>query len=531
MRKGILSIIIIILVIIFVTPALMGQYLHYDLVKKFKQTKWPMGYQVKLSNYKAGWLTSKADITIKSTGNGAIAKQTLLRDKESLEFNITIYHGPLTFATNMQGNTQIFFGQAILKGNAKLIDFPLKLFAKIYFNGSVDANVLNNGYMHKGEKTTLTMQGFTGSFAITKAWQNMHGETTVKGIQITNNEDQDQIIVPSVKTEFNQQWQIVNGSGMWVGSRTDNIEKMDITKAKTSMVKVNNIEIHSQSELINESLNYNIDASVGSIAFAGIETMGPGVLKYQLKHMQAKNLLALKDLMEKTGSTVAKEGESAVALQEMLHTYARLLSGTSQELQELSLKTPEGDVYITGHLRVPKLDVDNAQNNPLLVGAMYTALVLNSKAQLMLQLPEHFALKLLPELAQQAGQPYDAKAKLQQLQAVGMVTVNDDGNVIMQFSYENGRAQLNGQPIAQVIQRYRALQQAPVQQPTQQQQPAQPSASAQQQAPGQQLVPTQQPAMQVTPAASTVPSLSPTSNSQPTQSTPQSNPSNSAIDH
>ena len=85
-------------------------------------------YQVHLLSYHEGWFCSTAQILMdrnKTIQNFKIATQP------QIKMYLKIYHGPLVVAKNLAGVREWFLGLGVIKGEAKVADFPLQIFAKV----------------------------------------------------------------------------------------------------------------------------------------------------------------------------------------------------------------------------------------------------------------------------------------------------------------------------------------------------------------------------------------------------------------
>ncbi|MBL4802822.1 MAG: DUF945 family protein [Emcibacter sp.] len=181
-NKKIPALILIIILLLGVTPYLIGKMAKENIEDQVARMSEIPGYSIKIIEYDLGWFTSRMVLSygLDEHTLSIMAKSTPKSNepemfdliKQGLVFDFTIAHGPITYQKGInlaimtaQGSLQEIKSTKYLKVKKELgIDEIIDLFVKLSFNGTTDfkARITDfdyDGQDRSGTKLTVVFEG------------------------------------------------------------------------------------------------------------------------------------------------------------------------------------------------------------------------------------------------------------------------------------------------------------------------------------------------------------------------------------
>lgn len=398
MRKIITTLVILVLIIAAI-PALVGQFLKYELERKLAHADWPKGYALKIISYSAGWFKSQANIQVSMSTPFLTAHPNLAANSQlTPEINLEIYHGPLTYTTNLAGQKQWFLGQGIVSGVAQLDDLPLAIYALVHFNSDIDLRIQNNGYQHKSQtaQVSLSLGGLQSQILISEKYTHVAGTSTIQNFSVIDPETN--LTIPRVDSTFSLQ---KDGSGLWVGQRNNTIPQVSYVQKGAYDLLIQGIVFNTGTVVNNNLFAAAVNAQIQKITQKGYTAFGPANLSYTVNNVQVANLAAANQFFANADFSDNNPNRAQVVNQMWLH-FAAIGQGSSQNLQNLSINTPRGLVNLSAQVNLPKLNVPvNQVQNRQAVNVMLTQLGQQAVAHIKFVLPTQLLFDVMNKLSPQ----------------------------------------------------------------------------------------------------------------------------------
>lgn len=426
-------------------PAVVGQYLKYEIQHKVANQQLP-NYTVKLLSYNAGWFNSTARFVI-SPHKGELqqASNSLLKEQQ-VNMNVRIFHGPLVCARNLTGHQLWFWGQGILKGEAKIADLPLQVFLKMHFNNDISMRLQNLGYQYHQPDKSITIN-FASLISHIKITQDMHkiaGDTVLQKVTIISRSIQ--ASVPQLVTHFNL---AKDASGIWFGHRDNLIPLIALKFGAASIGTMTELAINSQTQIANNFLQGTMTGTIAKVALPVVQSFGPININYKMTNVEVSKLNALNQFLSKTD--LSADNPNREQVDERLMVYiADLVQGSTQDLTNFSVMTPQGLINLSFHIQLPKeaINVKQVMDRETVIN-LYKQLWQQAQANLKVNVPS----KLVELFLQRKNQLWNTQFNL--LQTVGAIK-SSNNDFSTELNYDRGTILVNGVLLQNVINSYKA---------------------------------------------------------------------------
>jgi hypothetical protein len=440
MRKCTITIIVLILIILAI-PAITGQYFKYVIQHKIANNKWP-NYTVKLISYDAGWFHSKARFII-STNKMAPQQGNNLQPQ--IDMNLRIFHGPLVYVRDLAGQQHWFWGQGVMKGNAKVSDFPLQVFAQAYFNNDIEVTLKNTGYKYfnADKNITILLSDLNSHIMIQQNMQRISGETVLQKATLLT--PKLQIMMPKLVSHFKLER---NSSGLWVGQRDNLIPLISLKGGQLSFGTITDMNFYSQTQINNNLMQGELKGQVRQIMIPALLPLGPLNINYKMSNIDVNKVIALNQFLASANLSENNPNREQIDNQMLLH-FAGLIQGSTQDLTDLSLGTSQGGINVSFHAQFPKQNINvNQTADKLMLQGLFGKLWQKTQAYIKIRIPSKLALAFLQSKNQ------DWLNQLNLLHNVG--AIKTDGNYLStEIIYNHGTIFLNGELLQNIINNYK----------------------------------------------------------------------------
>ncbi|MGE3920615.1 MAG: DUF945 family protein, partial [Gammaproteobacteria bacterium] len=440
---------VIILLVIIALPALTGQYLKYTVMHRIDHSKLPSGQQIQVTAYKAGWLHSIAQIKIM----GAPGQMSSANDNQVMNINLDITHGPVAITRDMQGKLQWVFGSGLVKGTATTIgNFTMNVLVKVSFFNNINLQFFNHNSQSIWNNFQVNIGDLISHISVAKKFTSINGDVSMQNFQIAN---------PSVKMLFQMSKMdsvfslMKDSSGLWLGKRSTVVPDFSFSEAGVQLFALQGLNFNLDSQAKDNQVNASLQISINKLMPIHYDAIGPVNFEYHLSGVELSKLEAFSQFVS-TQDMSAKNPNAEQLRNEMMLYLIDVLQGSTQSLDNLSVGTSKGMVSLTGKIILPKqaIDLNQPVSKPMLA-LLISQMSMRSTTSFKLIFPAD----LLSDIYLKLGKQNQMMSYIKVLQDSGFIVLTNN-NYITDFTYNQGQAMVNNQPIADVIKRFQAGMQA-----------------------------------------------------------------------
>ncbi len=425
-----LLVIIVVALLLLATPYLIGSHVESKFRDIVEQSNQHSAFQITVSDYQKGWFNSTAIVELSVNHNPAQTSGEAF----TIKMNHDIQHGPVLWKAKSPG---LGLMDVILKFsmpddvqkelnalNPSGEEF-LSLTARTSLSASTAVLLDLKSFSFTDKTATFQLKPASGEFTF-DADGHITGSSKLDGFKFT--QDNGQLIdISNISLKLDQQ--LIDGSmlspyAFYAGDANFNINKVMI-KGNTAdeLVNVEQINLLTNAEVNDDITNISIKIGIDALE---AQQMSFTDIIYDIS-------------LENLGTEVLKKANRAVAEAQNQPNYSPMsvlpeLQGLLPQfiekepmlkINQLGLISAQGKVDSNLSLSIDKNTYDPA--NPM-------TLMLSILAEAKGYAPEAFfeALDLAPNIDDLIQQK---------------MLVRDDSNVKFEFSYKNGQALLNGNPM------------------------------------------------------------------------------------
>jgi hypothetical protein len=312
--------------------------------------------QVKLEKFKRGWFHSTAVVSYypaKQPNNktyAVITQQTFLQ-------------GPFIFSRD-HNKTEFHFAIAMLRTTSSSIKAMHSLHATISFNGNIHT------YAHiKKAEIKLPVKGLEVKIKNLNinSTANIYADHVVANITAKKFK----IIIPS---ENNQTQQSICLRDVTIATKQENLNTLPTgfvnIDAKeiiannndggkqNSPFTINNLNIKTQNELINNKINSNLIINIKSITPEKQTPLGPLQIDMSIKNADANAILKLRNFLQQEKNQANTTQKNEDMMEKLLLNIAS--KGLTLTVNNASVATANNKAAIQANVEIPKLDPKTA---------------------------------------------------------------------------------------------------------------------------------------------------------------------------
>lgn len=445
--KKYLAMLIGVAVVILAIPAVVGQMLKYQIKDRLENEVWPQGYRAQIEHYSTGWLSSNISVVLARGNNAAPALGA-----SEIPLDLKIFHGPLIYTTNLQGNSSLIFALGVARGVAKvknqqmLANIDLQLFAKFDFNKVVEADLIGSNY-HEAENNIfdLNIANINSHFVL--EGQHLFGQSAIQNLKVSAHNLM--ISIPSGQANYDLQKSL---SSIWLGQRSAFVPAITITEANKPIFSMNQLSSTSSSELNGTKINGGFQLKIAKLTFEQHDNAGPINLNYSGKNYNAAKVEQLMTALANMEWQAQNQAQNMQNSQHIAQLLLGVLPGTVHQMK-FAAKTAKGDINLNSSLDF----AEQMQTLPATsLDAMAASLLTGTTAMLHVDIPTQFYNDILNQMQTSRA---DAESMVAALQSVGAVKVVNS-QMQSDIRYQNNQVTINGIALQQIIAQLKTMQPA-----------------------------------------------------------------------
>lgn len=369
MRKTIgigLIVILVLLASYFITGIITERTLKRD-IELINQNS---GFEVNLKEYRRGWFCSKANfdwifvVPARTVTDNNNQTRILPAQTYTVAMPLTIHHGPIIFT---EGFPRFGFGFA--KTTLNLPQEYLSQFNELFKSTSVKPTVNLNILVSFLNRTRFLVEvpdfklisnedgsqfewrGMNNVITLSGSLNNIKGDLDIAGFLITK--DNRTLNFDNVNSKYNLRKDV---TGLYFGDASINLDSLIAKEDEAQRLRLDHLEILSNSDIKNELFNGSILASFSLLEIQN-KRYGPFRLNFALKNLDAN---ALSEINTKVSNLDNPNQSSQQLLWVILPELPRLFNkGARLEIKNTILQVPEGNIKLDLDLGLNKGDLDN----------------------------------------------------------------------------------------------------------------------------------------------------------------------------
>lgn len=466
--KKIIGIVIAILVVIALIPFWLGYIAEHIIKRNLALTASPIAQAVQISNYQRSWLQSSFDIHF----NFEPAIVTPLGDINGYQGHVRLYHGPLLWFANLEGQEQMHDGIFGLSGNVHLLSnsdaissLPsLRVTGVQEFNGNLQNQYALAALQLQPSHTQfkLSFDSLVGQTTATSGFQRIMGQFKLSNLNFNNTRDAINVTIPTFDWLFDLSR---NARGFWLGDKK--LTAPDISlQAANAASQLQQVSWHVVTHAEGDNLDAKSNLSIASIR-SGITKYGPLEFDVNLSHVQQDAFIDLLKAAQMVRQDQDNSKLNKTQQNQLLQQLTKVLAGSYFKINRLSCVMPMGEFDITGFASFANVDSNSqAKHNNAEQQNLLLQLLQNSRMGLNVSLsPKLYniavtfarvmnAIENPPQPKPIAPQHYHTKLQnwLNVLSEKGIFEKNGDWYVV-RLSYQNHTFFVNDQPGAKIVQK------------------------------------------------------------------------------
>lgn len=350
MKKTILILLLIILVVIVGGPYVMGFVVEKTYKQLLAQAPTNTRMHIKLINYQRGWFNSQATLAVTLKLPPILHNekvQSLAPTDIAFTVQENIEHGPILYGVNKNGKQSIQFGQAYMVATAEDTNINAYAHTFIEFNGrilnQIDLQQLN--YHDEQQKVIYSLQNLKSNVMIADGFQQLTGYIKIGAIDFVSPDIQQQIRGLGLQYKLHKSVQ-----GFYLGDTNAIIQSQTGMLLNKIQFKLSGMELQSNSQLLNDKINYFMDMNAKEVAVNG-DSYGPFELKLDMQNLDVAALADLRKQLQVLNDETGMLNKAE--LRRYLSGVMKLVAkGVDVNVQKLNLTIPEGQIRAAAHLIV-----------------------------------------------------------------------------------------------------------------------------------------------------------------------------------
>lgn len=437
--KKMLVILSALVVVLLAIPAIVGQYIHYQVSHNLEEQVWPSGYRTHVQSYHSGWLHSTAQLVVTQGSYQANSKSQI-----QYPLSVSIFHGPFIFTKDLQENPKLFIKMAVMKGQLQTHDLKLNFLSKMSFTGAISLDLLHKNYRYvQSDGVTATIGEIISQADLSHRWQDLSGHVSIQDLNVL---DKGMAIkVPNLTVQYN-----LNkiSKALWLGDRQITIPSVSWLLNNKSQLLLETISLNGHSNMESHKISALGRLQIQKITYQNNHPFGPLEFSYAAKNYSADMLEHFSEIFASMQWDEKNPQTNQQNFQTIIQQGLDLLPGTQHALI-FRLNALQSELSLDGNVQFPE-KIQQIPNTSF--EATFASLMTNAVANIKLQVP----VNLSNEFSTYIASYHDLKATISHLQAANVFRLINN-NLISELHYEKGIVTINGLPIQEVLAKLKTM--------------------------------------------------------------------------
>lgn len=335
-KVGIVLIIIILLSPLFYFAAglILERTLRQDLHRLYGKDGYFTG---DLVDYNRGWFSSKANLQFRLNVPNNVAKDNSVKGPLFITFPLMIHHGPIYYA-----NSRLFFGFGFATTTPELeADVDVDYLNQSHFRFGIPAV----SFVIESELFKTEWLGFSMKQLITTFFHSLEGEVILGGFNFKQGSNQFELGKIYLDYDFSHTKEY---KYLTEGEAEFNLHSLLVSDDQKNVFQFSNFDIQFRNEIEGEFVDFFHTIAIDEVKIQD-KTYGPGLLKIDVKHLDAKSLDNMWGMNAGQAIQNLEQGsdqvESGLALMAFIYEIPKTISrGAEINISEFNLMTPNGKV-------------------------------------------------------------------------------------------------------------------------------------------------------------------------------------------
>lgn len=428
----------VILLLLLISPAIMGQYIKYNITHKVPDKIWPSNIRIHVDSFKSGWFRSEATLT---ATQGVLNPSMTNQVKYPIQ--LTFYHGPFIWTQDLTGKKHWFFAIALAKGTFTILKLPFQLFSTMHVLGhsnvefklentqAVENNLaINIGKMSSNNKLYDHWQRVVGDSSIENASFSMHGGS---------------LVIPAIHASYNF---LQIAKSLWLGHKEVLFPSLELRFSNVVFANAQNAQfiydLSSDQKFVKFFLNFNLQKINYGDQLQ--QNWGPISFKLNAGPFAQDKFAALMEIIHDNQLTAI---DNSPQQQSNLDTFLSVLPGATASL-EVHAASQQGEMTFVSQLEIPANIKFNTKGTEQEIWESFSNQV---KGNINVSIPNPVLTLILSKLNNTGQDPQIFLVQLEKAQAIRLQGNNWQTSIV----YQNGHFSINGTPMEQVLQKLEAV--------------------------------------------------------------------------
>lgn len=430
MKKLIISLGFILLLLL-VSPALLGQYLRYNITHKVPNKIWPNNFYVHVDSFKSGWFRSEATLT---------ASQGILNPNSTTQtrfpIQLTFYHGPFIWTRDLTGQKHWFFSTAVAKGDFLAHKLPFHVFSVLHVFGHSRVEFkLENSQVVEG-KITISIGKMLSNNKLYDHWKRVVGHSDIENAVFSMQGGS--LVIPSIHADYNF---LQIAKNLWLGHKEVQLPTLEFRLTNMVVANAQNGGFVYDLSADNGNVQFSSNLNLQKISYGNQlqQNLGPVIFKFNAGPFPQEKFAAL---MEKLRSS--ELNSNIHSSQDNFRDILTMLPGSLASM-EVTAATQEGSVALSSKIEFPASIQFDPQGTSQEIWQSFSNQI---TANFNVSIPNAFLTIVLSKLDGSDKNPQLFLTELEKAQAIRLNGSNWETSIV----YKNGHFLVNGIPMEQIVQ-------------------------------------------------------------------------------